>query len=76
VTRNVKFNKISFYKGNSKEDMPVKQVTQIINALYNRELINAAEELDITLPSYVLADQNLELTTNNYNLGGVLNNKV
>jgi hypothetical protein len=51
VTRNVKFNKISFYKGNPKEDMPVKQATQIVNALHNRELINTAEELDIPLPS-------------------------
>jgi hypothetical protein len=36
--------------------MPVKQATQIADALHNSKLINAAEELDIPLPSQVLAD--------------------
>jgi hypothetical protein len=31
--------------------MPVKQVIQIANTLYNSKLINAIEELDIPLPS-------------------------
>jgi hypothetical protein len=51
VTRNVKFNKSTFYKGDPKEEMPVKQVIQIANALHNSKLINTAEELDIPLPS-------------------------
>jgi hypothetical protein len=51
VTRNVKFDKSTFYKGDPKEEMPIKQVTQITNTLHNSKLINAAEELDIPLPS-------------------------
>ena len=51
ITRNVKFNKSTFYKGNPKEEITVKQATQITNALYNSKLLNAAEELDIPLPS-------------------------
>jgi hypothetical protein len=65
VTRNVKFNKSTFYEGDPEEEIPVKQVIQIANALHNSKLINTAEELDIPLPSQVLADQNPELTTNN-----------
>jgi hypothetical protein len=51
VTRNVKFNKSTFYKSDPKEEIPVKQAIQIANTLYNSKLINAAEEIDIPLPS-------------------------
>ena len=51
MTRNVKFDESTFYEGNPKEEMPVEQATQIADALHNSKLINAAEELDIPLPS-------------------------
>jgi hypothetical protein len=51
VTRNVKFNKSTFYKGDLEEEMLVEQATQIAEALHDSELINAAEEMDIPLPS-------------------------
>jgi hypothetical protein len=76
VTRNVKFNKSTFYKGDLEEEMLVKQATQIAEALHDGELINAAEEMDIPLPGQVLADQNLELTTDDQTLGGALNDEV
>jgi hypothetical protein len=76
VTRNVKFDESTFYEGDPEEEMPVEQATQIADALHDSELINAAEELDIPLPSQVLADQNPELTTDDQTLGGAPNDEV
>jgi hypothetical protein len=76
VTRNLMFNKSTFYEGDPKEEMPVEQATQIADALHDGELINAAEEVDIPLPGQVLSDQNPELTTNDQTLGGGPNDEV